>query len=151
MMVFMAWAWRDSMSKMSRATSGTWTIFSHGGGLVLHVYMNMISMPTEVFRDDVQNPLHRTTYPWLGGAPFFVRGGGEDFPGESGEAFIAFYSEPINAAETLRDAKLVDMRFARSREWCVFAPYWLILSAFAFTWFVCLLWRGRRGRQTNFS
>ena len=150
-MVFMGWAWRDSMSKMSRVTSGNWTIFSHGGGLVLHVYRNMLSMPTEVFRDDVQNPLHKTTYPWLGGAPFFVWGGGEDFPGDSDEAFIAFYIEPINAAETLREAELIHMRFAKSWEWCVFAPYWLILPAFAFPWFAYLLWRGWRRRQTHSS
>lgn len=120
---------------------------------MLHMYRNRMSMPNEVFRDDVQNPLHKTTYSWLGGAPFFMRGGGEDFPGiaDDGWSFFAYYIEPIHAAETLRDAKLVDMRFARSREWCVFAPYWLILSAFAFTWFVCLLWRGWRRRQTHSS
>jgi hypothetical protein len=137
------------MSKMSRATSGNWTIFSHGGGLVLH--RNMMSMPTEAFRNDVQNPLHKTTYPWLGGAPFFVRGGGEDFPGTADggwSSFIAYYIESINAAETLREAELIHMRFATSWEWCVFAPYWLILSSFALVWSGCVIWRGRRRKRS---
>lgn len=144
-MTFLCWGWRDSMSKMSRVTSGNWTIFSYGGGLMLH--RNMMSMPSEAFRDDVQNPLHKTTYPWLGGAPFFVRGGGEDFPWDSHEAFMAFYIEPMNAAETLREAELIHMRFATSWEWCVFAPYWLILSTFALVWSACLTWRGRRRKR----
>lgn len=146
MMTFLCWGWRDSMSKMSRMTSGDWTIFSHGGGLVLH--RNAGSLPSEAFRDDVQNPLHKTTYPWLGGAPFFVRGGGEDLPGTNDVwLFIAYYMEPMNAAATLREAKSIDMRFAKSWEWCVFTPYWLILSTFALVWSACLTWRGRRRKR----
>jgi hypothetical protein len=132
-MLFIVWAWWNSMKVVSRGNIARLSVSSYCGGMELAD--TGIRRGYYIQRYGLALPEPPAAFP----APFFVRGQGPAFAPWAWNALA-------------KDASYVDQASWRARilplgSVTIFIPYWLLLLVAAAAWIGLLFWRARRIRS----
>ena len=136
-MIFIAWAWRDSMKAQSSLRRHNFNAQNLWGSI-------SVEKTPLFYRGDASRfPLDRSggfsvfsdtpAFP----PPLILRGGGEESAYEVPE--LGIYHEWIKQR----------FRYLPQDSWIVLLPHWLLLALVALPWSGLLLWRSRRLHRTQ--
>lgn len=130
LMLFIAWAWWDSMVAVSHLQYLPYRGRSGAGAVLI---LNF------AYGDHVAGREPTTRNPHWGPFPpaFFRRGGGDR----------RFVRSPADAG--FRQSIEQAMTTKSSDEWVMIIPYWLLLLAVILPWSGMLIWRARRIRRAK--
>lgn len=133
-MVFVFWAWRDSLTWMSFLQRGRVQVYS-GYGAVFAESIDTRIRTTGFGRGKLPRPELAATFQ----APSFVRGNGPPFdPTAIGPDRVT--GDGSNLREIARSFSEVQS----PESWKLCIPFWVILLTVAFFWLCALFWRARR-------
>ncbi|MCW1913842.1 hypothetical protein OJ996_09670 [Luteolibacter sp. GHJ8] len=136
MMVFICWAWWDSLKSTTQPMWGSCMMESQGGALSFTYRPSGRRPGWEFFRNDYSRPISR-----LFPAPHFIRGGIEHADPKTRQSYA---TKSDGAPMTPRESDAMNMMYRTDRDWLLSIPFWLHLLAFALLWSILLLWRAKR-------
>lgn len=133
-LVFVVWAWRDSLTRMSFISRARLQLYS-GYGAVFAKSIDTRIRTTEFGRGKLPRPELAATFQ----APSFVRGHGPPFDPTA----IGPYRD-IGHGSNLREIARSFSEVQSPESWKLCIPFWVILLTVAFFWLCALFWRARR-------
>ncbi|QJE99038.1 hypothetical protein [Luteolibacter luteus] len=135
MMLFIAWAWRDSMKMVSHLSYGRTTSFSLGS--MMGIEIRPVSGPPDSGRVPLEKSLFGPTVAASLPPPLFLRGEAQKsgmswIPGEATHKHFARYTK-------------IEPKGYRA----ILIPYWIPLMLSVLIWSGLLLWRAKRHRPAG--
>ena len=134
--VFIVWAWLDSLNAQSSAMWESCELESHTSALTF-IYRPASRRPGwEWIRNlNYSKPAFSVVPP-----PHFIRGGVDHADLQTRQRYATKY----DSLESLWESNAMNMVFKTGRDWLICLPYWLMLAGFMVPWLGLLAWRARR-------
>jgi hypothetical protein len=134
-LVFVVWAWRDSLTRMSFISRDRLQLYS-GYGAVFAASIDTRIRTTEFRRGEkLPRPELSATFQ----SPSFVRGHGPPF-----DATAIGPDRVTGRGSTMREIARDFSEVQSPKSWKLCVPFWVIWLTVAFFWLCALFWRARR-------
>lgn len=141
-MLFIAWAWRDSLKSQSWMGNRSFVVMNVSAFVALH---HQTDPPIPIGAPAPRFETRREALPRLKGIedpllppPLFLRGGGENI-----HDFMA-RGESMKPVKTSHELQRNLIHFRPRADWSLLIPHWLLLAGVGVAWAGLLAWRAKR-------